>query len=150
DAPNRCTISGEGKGGAAGFAKGGAQVTLADGDAGATRLSYVVNASVGGKLAQIGSRLIDGVARKMADDFFTTFNRIVAQRPAAAAPPGATAPAPAARAAAAAAPPPPPQPAPADSRVAPTGAPMAGGLPTWAWVLGLVVIVALGLVWFTR
>lgn len=63
------TISGEGKGGPAGFAKGGADVQLAPEDGG-TRLSYAVKASVGGKLAQLGSRLIDGFARKMADDFF--------------------------------------------------------------------------------
>ncbi|MGV6850316.1 MAG: CoxG family protein [Marinibacterium sp.] len=64
------TIQGEGKGGAAGFAKGGASVTLApDGDG--TSLSYDVEAKVGGKLAQLGSRIIDGFAKKMADAFFT-------------------------------------------------------------------------------
>ena len=66
------TISGEGKGGAAGFAKGGADVTLADVDGG-TELTYQVEAKVGGKLAQLGSRLIDGFAKKMADDFFQRF-----------------------------------------------------------------------------
>ncbi len=64
------TISGEGKGGAAGFAKGGAEVTLAPSDAGTT-LSYDVEAKVGGKLAQLGSRIIDGFAKKMADQFFS-------------------------------------------------------------------------------
>ena len=63
------TIEGEGKGGAAGFAKGGAKVTLAAVDGG-TELSYDVEAKVGGKLAQLGSRLIDGFAKKMADQFF--------------------------------------------------------------------------------
>lgn len=64
------TISGEGKGGAAGFAKGGASVRLAAvGDG--TELSYDVEAKVGGKLAQLGSRIIDGFAKKMADQFFT-------------------------------------------------------------------------------
>ncbi|MBQ4827023.1 MULTISPECIES: CoxG family protein [unclassified Leisingera] len=63
------TISGEGKGGAAGFAKGGAVVTLAPSDTG-TLLSYEVEAKVGGKLAQLGSRIIDGFAKKMADQFF--------------------------------------------------------------------------------
>ena len=66
------TISGEGKGGAAGFAKGGAKVKLADVEGG-TELSYEVEARVGGKLAQIGSRLVDGFAKKMADKFFTNF-----------------------------------------------------------------------------
>ena len=63
------TISGEGKGGAAGFAKGGAQVTMAAKDGG-TELSYDVEAKVGGKMAQLGSRIIDGFAKKMADQFF--------------------------------------------------------------------------------
>ncbi|GGX55703.1 carbon monoxide dehydrogenase [Tateyamaria omphalii] len=64
------TISGEGKGGAAGFAKGGAEVRMAEVDGG-TELSYDVEAKVGGKLAQLGSRIIDGFAKKMADQFFT-------------------------------------------------------------------------------
>ncbi|MBA83422.1 CoxG family protein [Thalassobius sp. S69A] len=67
------TLSGEGKGGAAGFARGGARVTLADVDEGATRLTYAVEAKVGGKLAQLGSRLIDSFAKKMADQFFERF-----------------------------------------------------------------------------
>jgi len=64
------TITGEGKGGVAGFAKGGANVTLSATDTG-TLLVYEVDAKVGGKLAQLGSRLIDGVAKKLADQFFT-------------------------------------------------------------------------------
>ncbi len=68
--PNeKLTIAGEGKGGAAGFAKGGAVVTLTPSAAGTT-LGYEVEAKVGGKLAQLGSRLIDGFAKKMADQFF--------------------------------------------------------------------------------
>jgi carbon monoxide dehydrogenase subunit G len=63
------TISGEGKGGAAGFAKGGATVRLQPSETG-TLLSYDVEAKVGGKLAQLGSRIIDGFAKKMADQFF--------------------------------------------------------------------------------
>lgn len=63
------TISGEGKGGAAGFAKGGAEVRMTAKDGG-TELSYDVEAKVGGKLAQLGSRIIDGFAKKMADQFF--------------------------------------------------------------------------------
>jgi len=73
DPPNGYRIGGEGKGGAAGFAKGGAEVKLTDAPDQATLLSYKVDAQVGGKLAQIGSRLIDGTARKMADDFFGRF-----------------------------------------------------------------------------
>lgn len=63
------TLSGEGKGGAAGFAKGGADVKLSEIEGG-TLLEYEVDAKVGGKLAQLGSRLIDGFAKKMADQFF--------------------------------------------------------------------------------
>ena len=77
DPPNGYKISGEGKGGAAGFAKGGAEVKLSDAEGGATTLSYVVDAQVGGKLAQIGSRLIDSTAKKMAGEFFQTFGDIV-------------------------------------------------------------------------
>jgi carbon monoxide dehydrogenase subunit G len=71
-----CTISGEGKGGPAGFAKGGADVVLTPTGEG-TRLSYDVEAKVGGKLAQLGSRIIDGFAKKMADQFFDTFKKVV-------------------------------------------------------------------------
>jgi len=74
--PESYSIAFEGQGGAAGFAKGGAQVRLApEGDK--TKLSYDVKASVGGKLAQIGSRLVDAAARKVADDFFRNFNEKV-------------------------------------------------------------------------
>ena len=70
------SIAFEGQGGPAGFAKGGAQVRLAsEGDQ--TRLAYDVKASVGGKLAQIGSRLVDAAAKKVADDFFRNFNEKV-------------------------------------------------------------------------
>ena len=69
-------LSGEGKGGAAGFAKGSANVTLSDQDGG-TLLSYEVEAKVGGKLAQLGSRIIDGFAKKMADQFFENFRSAV-------------------------------------------------------------------------
>ena len=77
DPPNGYTISGEGKGGGAGFAKGGAEVKLTDAEGGGTTLSYVVNAQVGGKLAQIGSRLIDSTSKKMAGEFFKTFREVV-------------------------------------------------------------------------
>jgi uncharacterized protein len=69
-------ISGEGKGGPAGFAKGGANVTMTAIPEG-TRLAYEVEASVGGKLAQLGSRLIDGFAKKMADEFFERFQQAI-------------------------------------------------------------------------
>jgi carbon monoxide dehydrogenase subunit G len=72
DPPSGYKISGEGVGGVAGFAKGSATVAL-DEEGGETVLRYGVQAQVGGKLAQIGSRLIDATARKMADDFFTRF-----------------------------------------------------------------------------
>jgi len=82
------TLSGEGKGGVAGFAKGVADVHLADVEGG-TELSYVVDAKVGGKIAQLGSRLISGFARKMADQFFMRFQEAVeggAKEPAEAEP----------------------------------------------------------------
>ena len=72
DPPNGYKISGEGDGGIAGFAKGGATVTLTDKDGG-TLLSYNVEAQIGGKLAQLGQRLVNGAAKKLADDFFTKF-----------------------------------------------------------------------------
>tara|TARA_B100000686_G_scaffold261138_1_gene274019 strand:+ start:3778 stop:4401 length:624 start_codon:yes stop_codon:yes gene_type:complete len=77
DPPAGYTISGEGTGGVAGFAKGGADVKLAE-DGENTVLTYVANAQVGGKLAQIGSRLIDTTAKKMANDFFGKFAEEVA------------------------------------------------------------------------
>jgi carbon monoxide dehydrogenase subunit G len=74
DAPNGYTISGEGQGGAAGFAKGGAKVRLEAVEEGrATILHYAADAQIGGKLAQIGSRLVEGSARKLADEFFAAF-----------------------------------------------------------------------------
>ena len=72
--PNSYSLAFEGQGGAAGFAKGGANVRLESVVGGKTRLGYDVKASVGGKLAQIGSRLVDAAAKKVADDFFRTFN----------------------------------------------------------------------------
>jgi hypothetical protein len=85
DPPNGYRISGEGQGGIAGFANGSADVRLKPDESGAgTILTYNVQASVGGKLAQIGSRLIEGTARQMADQFFGAFAGIVGQAPAAA------------------------------------------------------------------
>lgn len=94
DPPRGYTLSFDGQSGAAGFAKGEARVSLApaENDA-ATALSYTVKASVGGKIAQIGSRLVDGAAQKLADDFFGRFSDAVAAKagvepmPTAASPP---------------------------------------------------------------
>jgi uncharacterized protein len=74
DAPHSYKLIFEGQGGVAGFAKGQADVKLiAEGDG--TRLEYVAKANIGGKLAQVGSRLVDGVAKKIAEQFFTAFNK---------------------------------------------------------------------------
>jgi uncharacterized protein len=106
------TIKGEGEGGVAGFAKGGAKVSLADAPGGAL-LHYDVEAHVGGKIAQLGARLIDGVAKNMADKFFANFAAIAAAgvSPSGAAAPAVESPAPA-RAAPSAPPAAPTQPAP--------------------------------------
>jgi len=142
DPPNGYRISGEGQGGVAGFAKGGADVRLeADGDA--TLLSYTVNATVGGKLAQIGSRLIDQTARKMADDFFARFAALVGDD-AAGNEAGAAAafePTTAADGRAAA-------PAPPSGNVA-TGSQRPALKPVW-WIAGAVAVVAAILLIFAR
>ena len=119
DPPNGYTISGEGQGGVAGFAKGGAKVQLAD-DGGGTLLTYEANGTVGGKLAQIGSRLIDSTARKMADDFFDKFAEAVGgaeEEPEAEEPAGA-----------------------------PAAAPKSEGLSPAVWIGGLVAIAVIVLV----
>jgi uncharacterized protein len=84
NAPNSYAIGGEGQGGVAGFAKGGARVRLED-DSDGTMLHYEVHAQVGGKIAQLGARLIDATAKQMADAFFERFSREVAQPVAAEA-----------------------------------------------------------------
>lgn len=119
DAPNGYTISGEGQGGAAGFAKGGAIVKLSDSGDG-TVLSYEANAEVGGKLASVGSRLIQGVAKKQADDFFGKFTEVVG---GGAADETSVA-------------------SPTTEAAAPTDA-TGGGVPTWVWAGGLVIVVAI-------
>ena len=130
DPPNGYTITGEGQGGAAGFAKGGAKVRLEPADGGAaTVLRYAADAQIGGKLAQIGSRLVEGTAKKLADEFFAAF----AAQAAVAAP---AAPTPAAAAE---------QPATSQpvSQQAPTVASAtSSGLSPVLWIIGLVVIVA--------
>ncbi len=96
DPPNGYRISGEGTGGAAGFARGAAAVRLADAEGGATRLAWEADAQVGGRLAQIGSRLVGGAARRLAGEFFDALSEHVAAgkaapedgAPAAAAPEG--------------------------------------------------------------
>ena len=137
DPPNGYTIAGEGQGGAAGFAKGGAKVRLEPADGGsATVLHYAADAQIGGKLAQIGSRLVEGTARKLADEFFAAFaTQAAAGAPARAA---EAAPAPTAEVA---------------SQPGTTPAPVAAGQPSRGlspivWIVGLVVIIAiiLGLV----
>jgi hypothetical protein len=85
--PNGCTISGEGEGGIAGFANGGAKVQLLEAPSG-TLLKYDVRANVGGRIAQLGSRLVDGVAKKMADQFFANLAAAAAQPDAATGAPG--------------------------------------------------------------
>ncbi|BAJ79910.1 MULTISPECIES: SRPBCC family protein [Acidiphilium] len=89
DPPNAYTISGEGQGGVAGFAKGGAKVQLADAEGG-TKLTYQVSAQIGGKMAQLGARLIDSVAKSYAESFFTKFSERLAPAPEAAPAPTPT------------------------------------------------------------
>jgi carbon monoxide dehydrogenase subunit G len=102
DPPNGYRISGEGQGGAAGFAKGGATVSLRE-DGIDTVLSYNVDAQVGGKIAQVGARLIDGTAKKLSDEFFGKFATMVGGPPPTTAGDGpAEPPAPVASASAAA------------------------------------------------
>lgn len=81
--PRRCVLKGEGRGGAAGFGRGEAEVLLAP-EGSCTVLTYTAKATIGGKLAQIGQRLIDGAARQIADDFFARFAAQVANLSAAA------------------------------------------------------------------
>jgi len=128
DPPNGYTITGEGQGGAAGFAKGGAKVRLEPVDGGAaTVLHYAADAQIGGKLAQIGSRLVEGSAKKLADEFFAAF----------AAQAAAAAPAPIAEVAT--------QPATGQPVSQPTptvASATSSGLSPVLWITGLVVIVA--------
>jgi len=134
DPPNGYTITGEGQGGAAGFAKGGAKVRLEpDGDG--TLLKYTVNAAIGGKLAQIGARLIDGAAHKMAEEFFASFAANVAG--------------PAPVAAAAAAGPMEEPPAPPSAATVEAAKPSEGIRP-WIWVGGLIIIAIILLLYFGR
>ena len=131
DPPNGYTITGEGQGGAAGFAKGGAKVRLEAVDGGAaTVLHYTADAQIGGKLAQIGSRLVEGSAKKLADEFFAAFAaQAAAAAPAAAGTPNQPASQPAASQ-------PVSQPAPIVASAT------SSGLSPVLWITGLVIIVA--------
>jgi len=133
--PQSYTISGEGSGGVAGFAKGSATVNLDD-EGSETVLHYAVQAHVGGKLAQIGSRLIDSVARKMAEQFFERFVAAVA--------PGQPTPA-----AAEAAPVPPAAPVAADLGAAQPEKARDIRLPPIIWATGLAAIIGGILYYFT-
>jgi hypothetical protein len=124
DPPNRYVLIGEGKGGVAGFATGSAEVVLSDTEDGGTRLSYSAKSQVGGKLAQLGARLIEGAAKGYAESFFGNFRAIV-EEPAAPATPATEQP-PAAAAPAAAAP-----------------APESSGLSAWVLPVALVAAVLL-------
>lgn len=122
--PQSYTIGFDGQGGVAGFGKGKAQVNLQPSEGGC-ELSYTVNAQVGGKIAQLGQRLIDGAAKGMAEDFFKRFDDEMQRRH----------PAPAVAAGEAVA-------QPAASEAAPV-APGTGGVPVWVWWVGAVVVAAL-------
>jgi hypothetical protein len=131
DPPRRCVLKGEGRGGVAGFARGEAEVLLAP-EEGGTLLCYNAKATLGGKLAQIGQRLIDGAARQIADDFFARFAAQVKGAPAL--------PVPEETAAAA-------EPEPAREPVAVPGGRREGLAPE-IWVVGLVAVIVILLVMF--
>jgi carbon monoxide dehydrogenase subunit G len=140
-------INFDGQGGVAGFGKGSANVTLApDGDSGqSTRLNYVADAQVGGKIAQVGSRLVESAAGKVADDFFKAFETRMTG-PAEEAPASGTAPAVATDAM-------PPRPVPTLDHVAGRNGPAqpgggGGGSTIW-WIAGIIVL-ALLFYFFTR
>lgn len=134
DPPNGYRILGEGQGGVAGFAKGDAAVRLVP-DGTATVLHYTVAAQIGGKLAQLGGRLIDATARKMSDAFFRQFAQEIARQDEAASPAPQAATAPAQERA---------QPVPAQARPAPTAEPTAGlHLGLWINTAALVMTVLL-------
>jgi len=118
--PESYTIAGEGKGGAAGFAKGQAKVTLTDDGDGGTVMRYEVEADVGGKLAQLGSRLIEGTSKKLAGEFFDAFKQIVVAGEGAA-------------------------PAPAEAGVEKAAGPAIPGL---AWVAAGIAVAAGAVLWW--
>ena len=123
NAPHSYTISFDGQGGSAGFGKGNAQVKLTPAGSGC-ELGYTVHASVGGKVAQLGQRLIDGAAKSMAEDFFKRFDDEMQRRFPSAVVAGA--------------------PVPAEG----AGAPGRSKVPVWVWVVGAVAFAAL--IWLLR
>jgi carbon monoxide dehydrogenase subunit G len=136
DAPRRYVLVGEGKGGVAGFAKGSAEVVLEEAPGGATLLRYDARSQVGGKLAQLGARLVEGAAKGYAEAFFAAFKSEVE---------GAGQAADAVPAAQQADGPPPTEPDAAEIRAAATRAAIAAatparGLPGWVWIGGLVLL----------
>lgn len=122
-APQSYTLSFDGQGGVAGFGKGTSSVKLEPNESGCL-MAYSVNAQVGGKIAQLGQRLIDGVAKSMAEDFFKRFDEEMQRRyPAAAAEAGAA----------------------ADTTViSETASAQASRIPTWMWVVGAIIVAAVG------
>ena len=124
--PSSYNIAFEGQGGVAGFGKGNAQVTLTPNDAGCD-LAYVVHASVGGKVAQLGQRLIDGAAKSMAEDFFKRFDEEMQRRfPEAYASKTIA----------------------KNQDVVPVTGTKGSKIPVWVWVAGVVVVLAL--IWWLR
>jgi carbon monoxide dehydrogenase subunit G len=109
DPPQGCTITFDGQGGAAGHGRGSAKVKLVPADAGC-ELTYDVNAQVGGKIAQVGQRLIDGVSKAMAEDFFKRFDDEMRKRH------------------------------PTEAAAAPAAAESRKGMPPWAWIAGAIVL----------
>lgn len=128
DAPNGYTISGQGNGGIAGSAKGGAKVRLADAPGGGTTVSYDVDAEVGGRMAQLGGPIIDATAKQLAAKFFAKFGEVVSGQAAAVGAPAAAAVQPASAPVGAVAP------------LAPVATPSPGGFP-WAWAVAVAVAV---------
>jgi carbon monoxide dehydrogenase subunit G len=140
DPPNGYLITGEGQGGAAGFAKGGAKVKLVD-DASGTLLSYEVDAQVGGRLAQLGGAIIDATAKQLAGQFFKKFGEAVAAPAQTAAAPSAAAaagPSPVSSAQPLADVPPPSASAPPQAAMTAPAAPRPHG-PPMAWILALAI-----------
>ena len=127
DPPRHCRLKGEGQGGVAGFARGEAEVDLTPGEGGTT-LSYAAQANIGGKLAQIGQRLIDGAAKQIADDFFVRFREAIAALPESE-PVAVIAAAPA------------PTPMPVEPVARAPDEPRTGLAPE-VWVVGLIAIIA--------
>jgi hypothetical protein len=140
DPPRRCVLKGEGQGGVAGFARGEAEVLLAA-ETGGTALSYVAKATIAGKLARIGQRLIDGAAKQIADNFFSRFAAVLSAAPAGpeAAVPDASAPGLVPAVAA----PPLVEGAPPTDELA-----VREGLAPEIWVIGLIAVIVILLVLF--